>query len=105
MNKNLDHLPASRQENLAHIVDVLRDEFEQVTGFATGKKKHGRILKIVLFGSHATGKWVNDPAHGYVSDYDILVIVNQIKGSEPFKGLLFSVNLTGNPRKSRDYAT
>ncbi len=77
MKKNLDHLPASRQDNLAHIVTVLRDEFEQVTGFATGKKKHGRILKIILFGSYATGKWVNDPAHSYVSDYDILVIVNK----------------------------
>jgi len=85
MNNNLDHLPASRQENLAHIVAVLRDEFEQVTGFATGKKKHGRILKIILFGSYATGKWVNDPAHGYVSDYDILVIVNQKELVEEYK--------------------
>ena len=85
MKKNLDHLPTSRQENLAHIVAVLRDEFEQVIGFATGKKKHGRILKIILFGSHATGKWVNDPAHGYVSDYDILVIVNQREFVEEYK--------------------
>jgi len=54
----------------------LHDEFEQITGFAHGKKKHCRILKIILFGSHATGKWVNDPAHGYVSNYDILVILN-----------------------------
>ncbi|MCF6323981.1 MAG: HEPN domain-containing protein [Gammaproteobacteria bacterium] len=85
MNKNLDHLPASRQDNLAHIVTVLRDEFEQVTGFSTGKKKHGRILKIILFGSHATGKWVNDPAYGYVSDYDILVIVNKRELVEEYK--------------------
>jgi predicted nucleotidyltransferase/HEPN domain-containing protein len=85
MNHNLDHLPASRQNNLAHIVTVLRDEFEQVTGFADGKKKHGRILKIILFGSHATGKWVNKPAHGYVSDYDILVIVNQNELVEEYK--------------------
>jgi len=85
MNKNLDHLPVSRQENLAHIVTVLRDEFEQVTGFATGKRKHGRILKIILFGSHATGKWVNNPAHGYVSDYDILVIVNKKEFVEEYK--------------------
>lgn len=85
MKKNLDHLPASRQKNLAHIVAVLRDEFEQVTGFANGKKKHSRILKIILFGSHATGKWVNDPAHGYVSDYDILVILNHSKLVEEYK--------------------
>ncbi len=76
MNKSLDHLPLSRQKHLEYIVNVLRDEFEQVTGFANGKKKHSRILKIILFGSHATGKWVHDPAHGYMSDYDILVILN-----------------------------
>jgi len=76
MNKSLDHLPLSHQKNLEYIVNVIRDEFEQVTGFANGKKKHSRILKIILFGSHATGKWVNDPAHGYLSDYDILVILN-----------------------------
>ncbi len=76
MNKSLDHLPLSRQKHLEYIVNVIRDEFEQVTGFANGKKKHSRILKIILFGSHATGKWVNDPAHGYLSDYDILVILN-----------------------------
>jgi len=85
MNNNLDHLPASRQENLAQIVTVLRDEFEQVTGFSTGKKKHGRILKVILFGSYATGKWVNNPAHGYVSDYDILVIVNKRELVEEYK--------------------
>lgn len=42
MNDNLDHLPVSKQNDLAHIVRVLRDEVEQVTGFATGKKKHSR---------------------------------------------------------------
>jgi len=85
MNYNLDHLPASRRKHLAHIVAVLRDEVEQVTAFSTGKRKHGRILKIILFGSHATGKWVNDPAHGYVSDYDILVILNNKALAEDFK--------------------
>lgn len=77
MKNSIDHLPASKRNNLTYIVDVLRDELEQVTGFANGTKKHGRILKIILFGSYATGKWVNKPGYGYVSDYDILVIVNQ----------------------------
>jgi len=85
MNKNLDHLPASRRKHLAHIVAVLRDELEQITDFSTGEKKHSRILKIILFGSHATRKWVNDPARGYVSDYDILVIVNHNKLLEDYK--------------------
>ncbi len=85
MNKSLDHLPLSRQKHLQYIVDVIRDEFEQVSGFANGKKKHSRILKIILFGSHATGKWVNDPAHGYLSDYDILVILNNEDLLEEYK--------------------
>jgi len=76
MKNNLDHLLVSRQKHLEHIVAELRDEVEQVTGFSNGKKKHSRILKIILFSSHATGKWVNDPAHVYVGDYDILVIFN-----------------------------
>jgi len=85
MKISLDHLPASRKNDIAHIVVVLRDEFEQITGFTNGKKKHSRILKIILFGSHATGKWVNDPAHGYVSDYDILVILNNDDLVEEYK--------------------
>ncbi|MDC9701675.1 MAG: HEPN domain-containing protein [Alphaproteobacteria bacterium] len=40
------------------------------------KKKRGRILKIILFGSFARGTWVDDRKSGYKSDYDILVIVN-----------------------------
>lgn len=85
MKDSIDHLPSSKQKNLAYICDVLRDELEQVTGFANGTKKHGRILKIILFGSYATGKWVNKPAYGYVSDYDILVIVNQQDLVEEYK--------------------
>ena len=85
MRESLDHLPASKQNDLAHIVAVLRDEFEQVTGFAKGKKKHSRILKIILFGSHATGEWVKDPAHGYVSDYDVLVLLNRRELVEDYK--------------------
>ena len=85
MKDNVDHLPASKQNDVAHIVAVLRDEFEQVTGFAKGKNKHSRILKIILFGSHATGSWVKDPAHGYVSDYDILVILNRDELVEEYK--------------------
>ncbi len=85
MQRSLDHLPTSKQNDIAHIVSVIRDEFEQVTGFANGKKKHSRIAKIILFGSFATGKWVNDPAHGYVSDYDILVILNKAELVEDYK--------------------
>ena len=42
-------------------------------------RKGARILKIILFGSHARGDHVDAPlsANQYKSDYDILVIVSQ----------------------------
>jgi predicted nucleotidyltransferase len=30
---------------------------------------------VVLFGSHARGDWVEDPAGGYFSDFDVLFVV------------------------------
>lgn len=85
MKTSLDHLPLSRQKHLAYIVRILRDEMEKATAFSSGGKRFGKILKIILFGSHATGKWVYNPGYGYVSDYDILVIVNQQKLVEEYK--------------------
>ena len=77
MKTSLDHLPESKQRELARVVEILFAEFEE--RLADGKAerhKTGRILKIILFGSYARGGWVEDPEGGYVSDYDILVIVN-----------------------------
>ena len=34
---------------------------------------------VILFGSHARGDWVEDPAGGYFSDFDVLVIVKSPK--------------------------
>ncbi|HYW16406.1 MAG TPA: HEPN domain-containing protein [Allosphingosinicella sp.] len=34
------------------------------------------MLKIILFGSHARGDWVDDPVGRYHSDYDLLVVVD-----------------------------
>jgi predicted nucleotidyltransferase/HEPN domain-containing protein len=74
---DLDHLPASKQRELAHVVRVLFDEFDTALAGATQNwKRKGRILKLVLYGSHARGDWVDDPIGGYHSDYDILVVVN-----------------------------
>jgi len=78
MRTDLDHLPASKQRELAHIVRVLFEEFADATARATQPwKKNGRILKIVLYGSYARGGWVDDPIGGYQSDYDILVVVDE----------------------------
>ncbi|WP_184021848.1 nucleotidyltransferase and HEPN domain-containing protein [Sphingobium boeckii] len=79
MRTDLDHLPAAKQRELERIVEIIFDEFGQANENATGRRKGGRILKIILFGSHARGDWVDAPlsANQYKSDYDILIIVSQ----------------------------
>ncbi|RIV76143.1 HEPN domain-containing protein [Pelagerythrobacter aerophilus] len=79
MRTDLDHLPANKQRELERIVEIIFDEFGAATENATGPRKGARILKIILFGSHARGDWVDAPmsANQYKSDYDILVIVSQ----------------------------
>jgi len=79
MRTDLDHLPATKQRDLERIVEVIFDEFRQAIENATGPRKGARILKVILFGSHARGDWVDATlsANQYKSDYDILVIVSQ----------------------------
>lgn len=77
MKSDLDHLPQAKQQELAHVVRVLFDEFTASIARASQPwKKAGRILKVILYGSHARGDWVDDPVSGYKSDYDILIIVS-----------------------------
>lgn len=79
MRTDLNHLPAAKQRELERIVEAIFDEFRGVTENATGPRKGARILKVILFGSHARGDWVDAPtsANQYKSDYDILIIVSQ----------------------------
>lgn len=78
MRTSLDHLPASKQRELQRIQAILFEEFEDAVRLATSaKKKAGRILRIILFGSFARGTWVEDQANGYLSDWDLLIIVNR----------------------------
>ena len=79
MRNDLGHLPASKQRELERVVEIIFDEFRGATENATGPRKGARILKIILFGSHARGDWVDAPlsANQYKSDYDILIIVSQ----------------------------
>ncbi len=80
MRAILDHLPQSKQRELAHVVRVLFEEFEAAHAMGTSKwKKQARIFKIVLYGSYARGDWVDDPVGGYKSDYDLLIVVNDEK--------------------------
>ena len=83
LRTSLDHLPASRQRELAHVTRVLCEEFEAAHAIGTKDwKKARRIFKIVLYGSFARGDWVDDPVGGYQSDYDILVVVNDERLTE-----------------------
>lgn len=79
MRTDLEHLPAAKQRELERIVETIFEEFRVATENATGPRKGARILKIILFGSHARGDWIDAPlsANQYKSDYDILVIVSQ----------------------------
>lgn len=79
MRTDLDHLPSEKQRELEHVVQVLFEEFSTAQENAKGRRARGRIVKLVLYGSHARGGWVDEPhtSKGYVSDFDLLVIVNQ----------------------------
>lgn len=86
MRSDISHLPAKNQRELEQIVRAIFEEFEDAHKLASGDRKAGRILKVILYGSIARGEGIYEPqtAKAYVSDYDILVIVNQdeLAGSE-----------------------
>ncbi len=80
MRSDLDHLPASRRDELALVTRILFEEFDKaLAGARQDWKTKARILKVILYGSFARGDWVDDPIGGYQSDYDILVLVNHPK--------------------------
>ncbi len=69
MKTSLEHLPISKQADIQHIVELILKKIQPE--------------KIILFGSYATGKWVEDRyteghiMYEYISDYDILVITRR----------------------------
>lgn len=79
VTSDLDHLPPSKQRELAHIVRVLFEEFEAATRKSNGIGKQARLLKVILYGSYARGDWVDDAVGRYHSDYDILLVVSHEK--------------------------
>lgn len=79
MRTDLDHLPPEKQRELEHVIAVLFEEFSAAQENAKGRRTRGRIVKLILYGSHARGGWVDEPhtSKGYVSDFDLLIVVNQ----------------------------
>ena len=77
MRRDVDHLPTIQQDELERVKQVLTAEFSHAIARATAPwKKHGKILKIILFGSYSRDDWVDEPANGYQSDFDLLIIVS-----------------------------
>jgi len=75
-------MPPRKQRELARVLEVLHEEFEDALKEGTADfKKRGCILKIILFGSYAKGGWVDEPLtmKGYQPDFDLLIIVNNSK--------------------------
>ena len=83
MKSDLDHLPERQQQELASIRTTLLNEFEaairQGGGGTSEWRKGGQVYKIILFGSYARSDWVDEPDNGYLSDFDLLVIVSHEK--------------------------
>ena len=76
-NERLAHLPEKKRRELKRVAQILFDEYEDALKTKlSDKAKRGRIHKLILFGSHARGDWVEDRKSGYRSDYDLLVVVN-----------------------------
>ena len=68
MKTTIDHLPEDQQQKLHAITSVFTDP-----ALATP------IDMLILFGSRARGDWVVDSETGYVSDWDLLVVVEHEK--------------------------
>ncbi len=68
MKTTVDHLPEDQQLKLHAITAVFTDP-----ALATP------IDMLILFGSRARGDWVEDSETGYVSDWDLLVVVEHEK--------------------------
>lgn len=83
MKTDLDHLPERQQQELATIRSTLLNEFEAAIKSGSGGtsewRKGGQVLKIILFGSYARNDWVDEPENGYLSDFDLLIIVSHEK--------------------------
>lgn len=83
MRSDLDHLPERQQRELERVRDVLLAGFEAARNGGGGGtqtwRRGGQIYKIILFGSYARTDWVDEPENGYLSDFDLLIVVNHEK--------------------------
>jgi predicted nucleotidyltransferase/HEPN domain-containing protein len=82
--ERLGHLPENKRRELERVARILFDEFEDAQkGKLSEKKKSGRILKLVLFGSYSRGDWIEDGKSDDRSDYNLLVVVTTETFTDP----------------------
>jgi predicted nucleotidyltransferase/HEPN domain-containing protein len=62
---SLDHLPLRKRDQLVALTAKLQQLMH--------------LEMLILFGSHARGDWVEDEENDYLSDYDLLVIVDSFR--------------------------
>jgi predicted nucleotidyltransferase/HEPN domain-containing protein len=83
MRSDLDHLPERQQLELERVRDILLAGFQAAKNGGGGGtstwRRGGMVLKIILFGSYARTDWVDEPENGYLSDFDLLIVVNNEK--------------------------
>jgi len=83
MRSELDHLPERQQRELERIRDLLLAGFEAAKNGGGGGtqtwRRGGQVYKIILFGSYARTDWVDEPENGYLSDFDLLILVSHEK--------------------------
>ncbi len=83
MKTDLSHLPDRQQQELAHVRMLLLNGFDAAlkkgAGGTSDHRRNGQVLKIILFGSYARNDWVDEPENGYLSDFDLLIIVSHEK--------------------------
>ncbi len=80
MKTSLDYLPDRQHRELEKITGHLLRGFEAAIAGGTQPWRRGaKIYKIILFGSYARGDFVDEPENGYLSDFDILVVVSDEK--------------------------
>lgn len=101
MRHGIEHVSVTERRELERIIEMILDEFDDVLSLAQRDwRTNGRIDKIVLYGSHARGDWVDEhfTRVGKHSDWDLIVIVNDERLTDRVK---YWQNVT--ERLSREY--
>lgn len=90
MKTSLSHLPEIKQKEIAKILEIIKEE--------------ANPEKVILFGSHAKGNWVEDEyvedgvRFSYISDYDFLVVIK--KGEEKEQAIISHIENRCNDFKN-----